>query len=298
MPQRYIGQKSLKPYLARVALDPVETSQKVEGAGNLYKGFMDSVAYLHGQNANLSRDFLLQRRDLKRTGRDAIQASVGESIDRGVVGSSNDALGRGQVWADMRSQQQAARGALQTGQMGNVAQMMQARRDYRTGLMNLAMAQAAAQQNKSVAKAMEGTWGGGSGGGGNTAANGGMGGGGMGGGGGGAPTGPSPDLGGLFGTGQTLRQLGAGDLNDLKTKQLEKLWRSTPGGAKGKITNRLQGVWKKWEDKGYQVYWDDRGRLMKSSGGGRGMPEEISRGTMLANKRDKVKTILGGRYRG
>lgn len=150
MPKRYVGHKSIRKYIPQ--LPPTEVASKVEGGMGLYRGLKDSLAYLHGQNKNLSSQFITQRGDIRRGGQEATQASAGSALDRGTLGSSNDLIGRGQIRADVASQLQQARTALKTGQMGNASQMMQARRDFDTGMMNLAMMANASKQSAAIAK--------------------------------------------------------------------------------------------------------------------------------------------------
>ena len=136
-------------------LDPVAALQNSEGHRQLYTGYRDQIALLANQqqiaNRRLQEDRL--RNDQARFGE--LQAFAGASNERGVLGSSIDFTGRMGIRDEFLSNAQALRNAWSEGKLANIAQRMQARRDYESGILQLKMNKAAQQAMDKIYKEVQ-----------------------------------------------------------------------------------------------------------------------------------------------
>lgn len=112
---------------------------------NLETTYKDSRALLKLQRKALGESTRQQIRAIRDQGRTDVSSAAAAANDRGVLGSSQDVSTRAQIQTDTKQQVMAARDALVQGRDENIAQLMQARRDFYTGNANLAALIAAAK---------------------------------------------------------------------------------------------------------------------------------------------------------
>lgn len=126
-------------------LDPVDALRNSEGHRQLYTSYRDQVALLSNQQqiANRRKQEDLFRNQQSKFGE--LQSFAGASNERGTLGSSMDFVGRQGIRDQFLSNAQTMRNAWSEGKLGNIAQRMQARRDYETGVLQLKMNKAAQQ---------------------------------------------------------------------------------------------------------------------------------------------------------
>lgn len=132
------------------SLSPVDVLSNNKAAQALFGDYRDSIGLLH-QQMKIARGRLGQQMHQVRDARfQEVQQVAGAANERGVLGSSMDLLARNQVKDNALNQQQELRNQFAENRLGNLAQQMQARRDYETGILNLQMMKKAMQSQKNA----------------------------------------------------------------------------------------------------------------------------------------------------
>ena len=146
-----VQKKLIKLYL-NSGVDAGSLASLNDQAVNLYGGYRDSLSLLKLDRGRLKTAFRAQRGDIRTQRREDLQSAAGAAVDRGVLGSSADVSARSSIVANAASQIVQARDARTQGIQSNLAQAMQARRDFFAGMAGLqaqraAMKGAAANKN-------------------------------------------------------------------------------------------------------------------------------------------------------
>ena len=149
-------------------LDPLDALQNSAAHVSLYGGFRDQLALLRQQQGIAKARLGSTQEQLRQQRFGELQAVAGQANERGVLGSSSDFLNRTAVKDEFSAQAAEARNAFAEGKLANLAQRMQARRDYETGVLNLIAMKNAQKGLESVDDLLNDTDGGGGGGNGNS----------------------------------------------------------------------------------------------------------------------------------
>lgn len=173
-----VNYRKLTRAYMNTAVDPGSIASLNDQAANLYGGYRDSLSLLKLDRQRLKTAFRAQRGDIRTQRREDVQSAIGAANDRGVLGSSSDVDARASIQANAASQVVMARDAKTQGIQSNLAQAMQARRDFFAGMAGLAAQRAAMKGGAGIDAFLKGILDGQVGGGGGRGGRGGRGGGG------------------------------------------------------------------------------------------------------------------------
>ena len=117
-------------------LGPIESMDNLTTNLSLFKDFKDTQGLLGLQRRLITKDLKNQVQAIQDQRHVDLGAVASSAADRGLLGSSSQFTGQENVKNAAASQILSARSQAGQGKLANLAQLMQARRDYKTGLLN------------------------------------------------------------------------------------------------------------------------------------------------------------------
>lgn len=150
--KRDVLRRGIDPNVAKhmPVLPSAQSAADIAGATGLRRDLRDTFGFIKTQVGQAKQQGLLQKLAITRQGQAGLQSLYGSAAERGMLGSSVTNIQKALAQKDTQSQLLENRNAVVQAQMQAAAQGQQAVRDYRTGVMNLAMAQAASKSDQAV----------------------------------------------------------------------------------------------------------------------------------------------------